>query len=1541
MLRLLISSYPCLLSIGIDDFATRVENTFLSIAEGAAADTVGKVIQSVILPATSVQVDLSPPNVFGFDIDLVKAEMILYFDETVDASTLDLTKFSLYSARSSTSSNFTFDQAFSLTSDNTSIIDVILSGDIDGIKLKRLCSSNLTCFITYVQGGVIDLNGQVSETLDISVAPSVTNLVADIVGPNIVLFNSIDLNTGIISLLMDEPTVQSSIDLTAFSLNSLFTGELSVYSLQASTLMYVTLREIVFQLGSSDLLALKSDPLLCSYRGNCYASFTSTFIEDFYGNPATAVSIEMPGYIVHTFIPDMTRPILSSYSLDLTNKFLNLTFDEPVSLPAFRLDGISLHPSPDSAEYFIFLSSIASQSIPNQISISISKEDFNLLKDTIISRSAVSTILSLSASSVRDTALFPNYIKQIFSNSSFIPSLFVQDTVAPFIIAFEVNLDKDHIVITFSETINSTSAIFGGFTLYGMQYNFSSTSVNLNNSEIFSIELNEFYTITLLPPRISIITLKTSPNIATLTSNTYLYVEGGSVSDNVLNIDQVNFIMASRLILDSERVMLLEYSINMNDGILLLTFSDVILSESFQPDAFIIQTSLSRSSALFYQLTSASIASNTNGYELMISLNSDLQGIKSQPGLVTSVNTTYLTIAADAIDDPFGVDVTAITDGNALQARSVIPDLLPPTLLDFSIDLGISILNLTFSDTVLLPSINLTRLTLQTQSNMTGLNHSENSFIITGGSIALFTDGTVVSISLLDNDSDQIKYIGNLRFLSFSSFLLQDISLNRVIPIRSSSAREVSVLFPDMINPQISAFSLDLNLGVIIITFNEVMLLSSIDGTAILLQTHSNISESTNNVYIGSGVARFHTESRDDLNVIQLKFHDDILNIIKSDLNFGISSANTFLSLVEILGMPSFSGIGRDLGNLPTILISPYLGIPVSTIVPDLSPIILNSYVLDLNNGIVNLTFSESVNPATFTPTALNFQNYKYTNETIYSLSSETNEYFVTNHTTLTIRLGFFDLNQIKNISTLAVDENSTFITFNYSLCSDFNGNPIIEIDNGMALQTSEFISDETQPQLISFSLDFNTGLLHLYFSEILNSDAIYPELIQLRNSSNVSSEIPLTNSTYILLLTSESAILVIEVYPLNEVKGSSIGLTSNSTFVNFNYGAVSDTNLNPISEVLLSSASLTPDTTPPTFVYFSLNLTSGLLVLVFDESISSNSLNTSGITLVSSPNSTSQNTSYTLTSTSLVISNDEQVTRVQLGAIDLNSIKLLDMLATSPENTYLSIEANSLSDLRNNFNLAVTISMAPNVHIFSPDLLAPILTSFNFDLNLGILTLFFSETVNTSTLNLTTISLQASVSSPDQIISISGGIFLSEPASSLNVTLIEYDLNLLKFSNQLATNSQNTFLSTLDNTVRDMNGIPMSPISRNAAVKVTQYISDTTKPFVQFAMFDMNSSVITLGFSETVIYNQIYPSFLTILSIFRVIDNTTVDRFTLTSGIVSQINSSVVRIRIDVSDLDIIKGLSIVNMTGGPPLLSFPSEFVCHRKLKLSGQAN
>ena len=100
---------------------------------------------------------------------------------------------------------------------------------------------------------------------------------------------------------------------------------------------------------------------------------------------------------------------------------------------------------------------------------------------------------------------------------------------------------------------------------------------------------------------------------------------------------------------------------------------------------------------------------------------------------------------------------------------------------------------------------------------------------------------------------------------------------------------------------------------------------------------------------------------------------------------------------------------------------------------------------------------------------------------------------------------------------------------------------------------------------------------------------------------------------------------------------------------------------------------------------------------------------------------------------------------------------------------------------------------------------------------------------MNTSTLNLTTISLQASVSSPDQIISISGGIFLSEPASSLNVTLIEYDLNLLKFSNQLATNSQNTFLSTLDNTVRDMSGIPNIIInneSRRAVKNRFQWIS-------------------------------------------------------------------------------------------------------------------
>ena len=57
-------------------------------------------------------------------------------------------------------------------------------------------------------------------------------------------------------------------------------------------------------------------------------------------------------------------------------------------------------------------------------------------------------------------------------------------------------------------------------------------------------------------------------------------------------------------------------------------------------------------------------------------------------------------MAATLVDDLYGVDVIAITDGQALRAEQFIPDVTLPNLLFYSLDLNTGILLLSFDEAV-------------------------------------------------------------------------------------------------------------------------------------------------------------------------------------------------------------------------------------------------------------------------------------------------------------------------------------------------------------------------------------------------------------------------------------------------------------------------------------------------------------------------------------------------------------------------------------------------------------------------------------------------------------------------------------------------------------------------------------------------------------------------------------------------------------------------------------------------------------------------
>ena len=63
--------------------------------------------------------------------------------------------------------------------------------------------------------------------------------------------------------------------------------------------------------------------------------------------------------------------------------------------------------------------------------------------------------------------------------------------------------------------------------------------------------------------------------------------------------------------------------------------------------------------------------------------------------------------------DLFGNNVTGISNGSALPAAAVIPDITPPEVVAFSLDLNEGIISLNFSEIVDIGTLNVTGIHLQ------------------------------------------------------------------------------------------------------------------------------------------------------------------------------------------------------------------------------------------------------------------------------------------------------------------------------------------------------------------------------------------------------------------------------------------------------------------------------------------------------------------------------------------------------------------------------------------------------------------------------------------------------------------------------------------------------------------------------------------------------------------------------------------------------------------------------------------------------------
>ncbi|KAL5488651.1 hypothetical protein EMCRGX_G017627 [Ephydatia muelleri] len=605
-----------------------------------------------------------------------------------------------------------------------------------------------------------------------------------------------------------------------------------------------------------------------------------------------------------------------------------------------------------------------------------------------------------------------------------------------------------------------------------------------------------------------------------------------------------------------------------------------------------------------------------------------------------------------------------------------------------------NILILTFDESVNVSSLSIGGLTFSSSRGSSAQNWTLN-----GGNGSLYSNSPslnqpVITINLGYIDSNWIKTLYPLATSNMTTYLsvvfgsVLDMAGNPVVGIRSL---QVTAYWADVTPPQLVAFDLNINTGLLALQFSETVNASSLVVSKLVLQSNQ-------------------------------------------------SYAVPFLAV-------SNSSVARLLQICRVTLVAPISNtsaLHVRNLTVDTNPPSLGSFNLDMNVGIITLYFNETVRVSTLNPATLMLSQYAYYASPNATPYSSVQSYTLTGGM---VQVPVSDMSgnavvPLVNGSGLAVsnftpDTTAPDISF-YLL--DMNMGQIVltftesvdaatlvipnRVGRNATRPANAFIADTTNPQLLSFDFDLNRGTLHLRFSESISG----PSLLPL--GPGYPPEVT------IVLLDAD----------LNKIKQLKWLAVSNvSTLLSITALAANDTFQNPIVPILQQNATpvslWTPDTTSPVLLSFAFDENTGVLMLTFDETVPISSFNATTVTLTNL-----NGINYTLQSQpplqgAALSPNDSIIITLNLSTVDLNALKILPPLVTSVNNTYILLQANTVTDMSN--NLLNTSNLPLRVSAYTKDFTSPRLVAFDINVNNATLTLYFSESVNVSSFSVSQITLQ------------------------------------------------------------------------------------------------------------------------------------------------------------------------------------------------------
>jgi len=154
------------------------------------------------------------------------------------------------------------------------------------------------------------------------------------------------------------------------------------------------------------------------------------------------------------------------------------------------------------------------------------------------------------------------------------------------------------------------------------------------------------------------------------------------------------------------------------------------------------------------------------------------------------------------------------------------------------------------------------------------------------------------------------------------SFTAQDEAVNSVVSIPNETAQRTVNYTRDISGPVLQSYELDLDEGLLILSFDETISVNSYIPSGITLQNAANASTANMNYTLTSGMVN---NTDDPVVIIRLMQID--LDSLKSQNNLATSQQNTYIALY----MAAF----KDTSLNNVTIISPQNGLPVKNVIQD------------------------------------------------------------------------------------------------------------------------------------------------------------------------------------------------------------------------------------------------------------------------------------------------------------------------------------------------------------------------------------------------------------------------------------------------------------------------------------------------------------------------------------------------------------------------------------------------------------------------------